>query len=56
MRTLPVVMQQIVSGGTIARMGVGAASTVFLMVPPILLFVLVQSRVVETMAFAAIKE
>ena len=56
LRTLPVVMQQIVSGGTIARMGVGAASTVFLMVPPILLFVLVQSRVVETMAFAAIKE
>ncbi len=56
LRTLPTVMQQIVTGNTIARVGVGAASTVFLMLPPILLFVVLQSRVVETMAFAAIKE
>lgn len=56
LRTLPTAMNQIVSGNVMARMGVGSAATVFLMVPPIVLFIALQSRVVETMAFAAIKE
>lgn len=55
-RTLPTAMNQIVSGNVMARMGVGSAATVFLMIPPILLFVFLQSKVIETMAFAAIKE
>ena len=55
-RTLPTAMNQIVSGNVMARMGVGSAATVFLMIPPILLFVFLQGKVIETMAFAAIKE
>ncbi len=56
LRTLPAVMQVIVTGNIMARMGVGAAASVFLMIPPILLFIFLLSKVVETMAFAAIKE
>lgn len=56
LRTLPAMLSQIVSGNTMARMGVGAAATVFLMIPPIVLFIFLQRSVVETMAFAAIKE
>ena len=56
LRTLPAVMTQITSGGGIARVGVSAAATIFLMLPPIILFVIIQGKVVETMAFAAIKE
>lgn len=56
LRTLPTMMQQMATGSTVARAGVGAASALFLMLPPILLFVLLQSKVVETMACAAIKE
>lgn len=56
LRTLPTVIKQITSGAGIARVGASSAATVFLMIPPILLFVILQNRVVETMAFAAIKE
>lgn len=56
LRTLPTMMQQIATGSTIARAGVGAASSLFLMLPPILLFIALQGKVVETMSFAAIKE
>lgn len=55
LRTLPVIIQQLTNAGY-ARVGVSAASTVFLMLPPIILFIIVQSQVVETMAHAAIKE
>lgn len=56
LRTLPTLMSTIISGNTIARAGVGAAATVFLMIPPIVLFVISQSSVVQTMAYAGIKE
>lgn len=56
LRTLPTAMNQIVTGNTMARMGVASAATVFLMVPPIVLFIFLQSKVVETMSFAGIKE
>lgn len=56
MRTLPILLSQIVSSGTIARAGVGSASAVVLMLPPIILFVIGQSSVVQTMASAGIKE
>jgi len=56
LRTLPTLMTQIIMGNTMARAGVSAASTVFMMVPPILLFIVSQSAVVQTMAYAGIKE
>ena len=40
----------------LSRMGVAMASTVFLMLPPIVLFVVSQSQVIQTMAHAGIKE
>ncbi|WP_314001361.1 carbohydrate ABC transporter permease [uncultured Paenibacillus sp.] len=48
-------LEQIVAGDPIARMGAGAAASVLLMIPPILVFVALQRKVVETMTFAGIK-
>ena len=48
-------LEQIVAGDPIARMGAGAAASVILMIPPIVVFVLLQRKVVETMTFAGIK-
>jgi len=48
-------LEQIVAGDPIARMGAGAAASVILMLPPIIVFVLLQRKVVETMTFAGIK-
>ncbi len=56
LKLLPIAVSQVVASNSIARMGVGMASTVFLMVPPIVLFILSQSRVIQTMAHAGIKE
>ncbi|MBE5786753.1 MAG: carbohydrate ABC transporter permease, partial [Clostridiales bacterium] len=56
LRTLPILLSQIVSSGTIARAGVGSAAAVVLMLPPIILFIISQSSVVQTMASAGIKE
>ena len=56
MKMLPAAINQIVTGRTLARMGVGMAATVFLMLPPLILFILLQSRVIETMAHAGIKD
>lgn len=44
------------SAGGIARMGVSAATTLVLVVPPILVFILAQSQVMETMASSGMKE
>ncbi len=56
LKTLPVAMTQFYSGAGITRMGVTFAGLVFLMILPIGLFIVLQSRVIETMAFAGIKE
>lgn len=56
MRTLPTIIKEITSGTGIERAGVSAAATIFLMIPPLVLFISVQSRVVETMAFAGLKD
>ena len=56
LKMLPIAVTQIISSNAIARMGVGMASTVFLMIPPIVLFILSQSQVIQTMAHAGIKE
>lgn len=55
-KLLPAMLAQITSENLIARMGVGMAATVFLMIPPIIFFVILQSKVIQTMAFAGIKE
>lgn len=56
LRPLPTMISQIVTSNGIARAGAGSAATVFLMIPPIILFIITQSGVMETMASAAIKE
>lgn len=55
LRTLPSALSQ-VAGGGIARVGAASAASFILMLPPIVMFIFAQNRVVETMAFAAIKE
>lgn len=54
LKTLPYAMSQIVSAG-IARAGVGAASTVVMMIVPIAIFLFAQNNIVETMASSGIK-
>lgn len=56
LKLLPMALSQITSSNATARMGIGMATTVILMIPPILFFILSQSNVVKTMAFAGIKE
>ena len=55
LKTLPAAMTQIASAG-IARAGVGSASAFILMIPPVLVFILSQSNVLETMAHSGIKD
>jgi len=45
-----------VSAGGIARSGSSMAITVLLMIPPILVFLVTQSNVLETMSSSGIKE
>lgn len=54
LKLLPTIMNQITTSG-IARVGVTAASGVVMMIPPFLLFIALQSRIIETMAFSGIK-
>ncbi|MCL1866327.1 MAG: carbohydrate ABC transporter permease [Oscillospiraceae bacterium] len=55
LKPLPTVLEQIRLSG-IARMGVGAAASVFIMIPPMVLFLFCQSNVLETMAHSGLKE
>lgn len=55
-KLLPTVLSEITSENVLARAGVSMAATVFLMIPPIVFFIVSQSKVVKTMAFAGIKE
>ena len=55
LKTLPVALSQIVAGG-IARMGVGAAVSLFMMVVPITTFIMSQSQMLQTMATAGMKD
>jgi ABC-type glycerol-3-phosphate transport system permease component len=55
LKTLPFALGQILAGG-VARAGVGAAVTLFMMIVPITLFVIVQSNIMKTMASSGIKE
>ncbi len=54
-KTLPTVVTQAASSG-IARAGVAMAAAVFMLIPPIVVFMLAQKQVIETMAHSGIKE
>lgn len=55
LKLLPTILGQISASG-MARAGVGAAATLLLMIPPIVTFVMTQSRIIETMASSGIKD
>ena len=55
LKTFNYAIQQIVSGG-IARSGAGSASTVVMMMVPIMIFVFNQSQIVETMGSSGMKD
>ena len=54
-KMLPYALQQIMAGG-VARAGVGSAATMVVMMVPILIFVLAESNILETMASSGIKD
>lgn len=54
LKTLPSVMSSISAGGT-ARAGSAMAATVILMIPPIIVYFISQSNVMETMSSAGMK-
>jgi len=55
LKTLPMVLTQITAGG-IARSGSAMAITVIIMIPPIIIYMVSQSNVIEAMSSAGIKE
>jgi ABC transporter, permease protein len=55
MKNLITLLGQLSSGG-VARAGVGAATSVVMIIPPILIFIITQSNVMETMASSGMKE
>ncbi|MCK9159007.1 MAG: carbohydrate ABC transporter permease [Bacteroidaceae bacterium] len=55
LKLLPNAISQVLSG-TIERTGASAAGSVLLMIPPILVFILTQSSVIQTMTSSGIKE
>lgn len=54
-KTLPTVVTQAASS-RLARAGVAMAAAVFMLVPPIIVFMLAQRQVIETMAHSGIKD
>lgn len=55
LKTLPQILSTITAGG-IARTGCAMAATVLLLVPPIIVFLISQANVMETMSHSGIKE
>lgn len=55
LKTLPMIMSQITAGG-IARQGSAMAVSVIMLIPPILVYLISQSNVIEAMSSAGIKE
>lgn len=53
-KLLPTVLNDVAASG-IARVGSASAASVLMMIPPCILFIVTQSRIVETMAFSGIK-
>lgn len=54
-KTLAYALNQIVTGG-IARAGVGAAVTVFMMIVPITIFIVCQNNILDTMSTSGLKD
>lgn len=54
LKMLPTILAQITAGG-IARTGVGSAAALLLMIPPILIFLFSQNKVIETMSTSGLK-
>ena len=54
LKTLPYVLSSITAGG-IARAGSSMAATVLMMIPPMIILIVSQSNVVETMSSAGMK-
>ncbi|MHB8964046.1 MAG: carbohydrate ABC transporter permease, partial [Saccharofermentanales bacterium] len=54
-KVLPTVLLQIGASG-IARAGTSAAASLLLMIPSVLIFIIAQSKVIETMSSSGIKE
>jgi ABC-type glycerol-3-phosphate transport system permease component len=55
LKTFPYAIQQILAGG-IVRAGAGAASTIVMMIVPITVFVVAQSKIIETMGSSGMKD
>ena len=55
LKTLPQIVTQVTAGGT-ARTGSAMALTTIMMIPPIIIYLISQSNVVESMSSAGIKE
>ena len=55
LKTLPTILQQITAAG-IARQGVTFATAVLLLIPPLVVFMIAQGNVMETMANSGIKD
>lgn len=55
LKTLPAAMSQITNAG-IARQGSAMATTVIMMIPPVLVYLISQSNVMETMSNAGMKD
>jgi ABC-type glycerol-3-phosphate transport system permease component len=55
LKTLPYALSQIITTG-VARAGVGAAVGLFVMIVPLICFIMAQSNVLQTMANSGIKE
>jgi len=55
LKMLPIAFQQIALGG-VARAGVGAVTGIFMLAVPVTVFVLNQSKMIQTMATSGIKE
>ena len=53
-KLVPTVLNDVAAGG-MARVGAASAASVLLMIPPCVLFITLESRIVETMAFSGIK-
>ncbi|MBQ1211225.1 MAG: carbohydrate ABC transporter permease [Clostridia bacterium] len=55
LKTLPLAMQMISSGNSIARAGAASAATFVMVLPTVLIYVLMQKHVVDSMAHSGIK-
>jgi len=53
-KVLPTILTQISATGMV-RAGVGAAATLFLLIPPIVVFIVSQTNIIETMATSGVK-